>query len=67
MAPRAIPEDRLARLRAAFDELQRDADYHAAMTRLGENTEYLDGVAYESERRELGRQYGELAEAIAEL
>lgn len=67
MAPRAIPEDRLARLRAAFDELQRDEDYRAAMTRLGENTEYLDGVAYEAERRALGEQYGELAEAIAEL
>ena len=67
MAPRAIPEDRLARLRAAFDELQRDEAYRAAMARLGENTEYLDGVAYEEERRALGRQYGELAEAIAEL
>jgi tripartite-type tricarboxylate transporter receptor subunit TctC len=67
MAPRAIPEERLTRLREAFAALQRDPDYRAAMTRLGENTEYLDGVAYEAERRALGQQYGELAEAIAEL
>lgn len=67
MAPRGTPEDRIARLRAAFAELQSDPDYRAAMTRLGENTEYLDGEPYEDERRALGQEYAELAAAIAEL
>lgn len=67
MAPRAIPSDRLERLRRAFAELQRDPDYQAAMTRMGENTEYMDGAAYEEERVALGSQYAELAEAIADL
>jgi len=67
MAPRAIPEDRLATLRDAFDRLQRDPDYQAAMAQMGENTEYMDGVDYEAERIALGREYAELAQAIAEL
>jgi len=67
MAPRATPADRIARLRAAFAELQSDPDYRAAMMRLGENTEYLDGEPYEDERRALGREYAELAAAIAAL
>lgn len=67
MAPRAIAPDRLERLRAAFAQLQQDPDYQAAMAKMGENTEYMDGVAYEAERLALGRQYAELARAMAEL
>jgi tripartite-type tricarboxylate transporter receptor subunit TctC len=67
MAPRAIPTDRLEQLRAAFAELQRDPDFQAAMARMGENTEYMDGAAYEAERLALKREYAELAGAIAEL
>ncbi|MDH3418319.1 MAG: tripartite tricarboxylate transporter substrate binding protein [Gammaproteobacteria bacterium] len=67
MAPRATPADRIARLRAAFAELQDDPDYKAAMAQMGENTEYLDGEAYEDERRALGNEYAELAAAIAAL
>ena len=67
MAPRAIAPDRLDRLRTAFAELQADAAYQAAMAQLGENTQYMDGADYELERRALGREYAELAKAIAEL
>ncbi len=67
MAPRAIPADRLERLRRAFADLQRDERYRAAMAQMGENTEYMDGAAYENERRALGQEYAELAQAIAEL
>lgn len=67
MAPRAIPPDRLERLRKAFSELQDDPDFRAAMARMGENTEYLDGATYELERAELSRDYAELAAAIAGL
>ncbi len=67
MAPRAIPPDRLERLRAAFAELQQDPAYRAAMVQMGENTEYMDGADYEIERAALGREYAELAQAIAEL
>ena len=52
MAPRGIPEDRLARLRQAFARLQTNEDYLAAMRRMGENTEYMDGSDYEAVRLE---------------
>jgi tripartite-type tricarboxylate transporter receptor subunit TctC len=67
MAPRGIPADRLAILRNAFAQLQADEDYRAAMHRLGENTEYLDGEDYERVRLEQHRDYRELVEAIAGL
>ena len=65
MAPSGVPEDRLMRLRRAFAALQSDEAYLAAMRRLGENTEYMDGVDYEAVRIEQSREYGELVRAIA--
>jgi len=65
MAPSGISEDRLTRLRQAFAELQADNAYLAAMRRLGENTEYMDGLDYEAVRIEQSREYGELVQAIA--
>ena len=67
MAPRAIPADRLERLRRAFAQLQQDPDYQAAMAQMGENTAYMDGEEYEEERVELGKEYADLARAMAGL
>ena len=67
MAPRATPAERIERLRAAFAELQNDADYRAAMSQMGENTEYLDGVRTRRSAASSGEEYAELAAAIAEL
>ncbi len=65
MAPRGILDDRLAILRQAFVQLQADEAYLAAMRRLGENTEYLDGADYENVRLEQQREYHDLVQAIA--
>ena len=65
LAPRGIAPDRLAILRQAFDQLQTNEDYQAAMRRLGENTEYMDGDAYEAERLNQSREFQELVQAIA--
>ncbi len=65
MAPSGIPENRLVRLRQAFALLQTNEAYLAAMRRLGENTEYMDGVDYEAVRIEQAREYRELVRAIA--
>jgi len=67
MAPRKTPQERIDRLREAFDSLQQDPAYRAAMARLGENAEYMSGAEYEAERVEQGREYAELAAAIAAL
>jgi tripartite-type tricarboxylate transporter receptor subunit TctC len=65
MAPTGVPEDRMAILRQAFARLQTDESYLAAMRRLGENTEYMDGADYEAVRIEQSREYRELMQAIA--
>jgi len=65
MAPTGVPADRLVILRQAFAQLQTDESYLAAMRRLGENTEYLDGADYEAVRIEQSREYRELVQAIA--
>jgi tripartite-type tricarboxylate transporter receptor subunit TctC len=65
MAPTGVPDDRLARLRRAFAELQSDPAYLAAMAQLGENTEYMDGVEYEAERVAQSREYEALAHSLA--
>ena len=64
MAPSGIPEDTLAILQDAFAQLQTDEAYLAAMRRLGENTEYMDGEDYEPVRVEQSREYRELVRAI---
>ena len=65
MAPVDTPADRLAVLRKAFAQLQEDADYLATMSRLGENTEYMDGEDYEAVREQQAKDYAALASAIA--
>jgi tripartite-type tricarboxylate transporter receptor subunit TctC len=65
LAPRGIPEDRLAVLRNAFADLQANEDYQAAMRQLGENTAYLDGAEYEADRIEHSLEFRDLVEAIA--
>jgi len=65
LAPRGIPEDRLTVLRQAFNQLQSNEDYQAAMQQLGENTEYMDGDAYEAERLNQSSEFRELVQAIA--
>lgn len=65
MAPAGIPEDRLMSLRQVFARMQEEAAYQQIMTRLGENTEYLDGVDYEAVRIQQSNDYRELAQSLA--
>jgi tripartite-type tricarboxylate transporter receptor subunit TctC len=64
MAPRAIPADRLQRLRDAFDKMNDDEDYNRMINQLGENTEYLDGTAYEELRPVQGKNFKAFIEAL---
>ena len=66
MAPAGTPEDRLAILREAFARMQDEPGYRQMMTRLGENTEYLDGGDYELVRRQQARDYAELVRSLQE-
>ena len=50
-APRGTPPDRVAKLRQAFIDVQKDKTYVRLMSRIGENTNFVDGETYENELR----------------
>jgi tripartite-type tricarboxylate transporter receptor subunit TctC len=64
MAPTGISEKRLMTLRKAFSRMQQEQGYQRMMNRLGENTEYLDGTAYEAVRVQQSSDYRELAGSL---
>ncbi|WP_162300882.1 Bug family tripartite tricarboxylate transporter substrate binding protein [Alkalilacustris brevis] len=64
LAPSGIPEDRLAKLRAAFEELQENQTYHSLMARLEENTDFIPGEEYDRIRLEQREIYQALADAM---
>ena len=51
-------------LREAFSRMQQEQGYQRMMAQLGENTEYLDGAAYEAVRVQQSSDYRELAESL---
>tara|TARA_Y100000996_G_C22548415_1_gene652765 strand:+ start:351 stop:1322 length:972 start_codon:yes stop_codon:yes gene_type:complete len=64
MAPAGISEERVMILREAFSRMQQEQGYQRMMAQLGENTEYLDGAAYEAVRVQQSSDYRELAESL---
>ena len=64
MAPVGISEERVMILREAFSRMQQEQGYQRMMAQLGENTEYLDGAAYEAVRVQQSSDYRELAESL---
>jgi tripartite-type tricarboxylate transporter receptor subunit TctC len=64
MAPRGIPADRLAKLREAFAKMQEDKTYQRMMSRLGEDTNLMDGAEYEKLRPVQSETYKELVDAM---
>lgn len=64
MAPTGVPEDRLAILRKAFQDLRDDKTFKRLMARLGEDTNVIDGPEYEKIRAEQAKNYKELVESL---
>lgn len=64
LAPAGTPEDVLKTLRDAFAKLQEDKTYNRLMSRLGENTDFIDGPAYQKMRENQSVEYKELVEDI---
>ena len=62
---RGIPEDRLALLRKAFQDLKNDKTFQRLMSRLGEGTDIIDGAEYEKIRVKQSKDYKELVESLA--
>jgi tripartite-type tricarboxylate transporter receptor subunit TctC len=64
MAPKGVPEERLAKLRKAFQELKKDKTFTRLMSKLGEDTNIMDGPEYEKVRIKQTQEYKDL---VAEL
>ena len=65
MAPRGIPEDRLAKLREALAKVNEDETYQGLISRIGENLNFIDGEEYEKVRPKQRETYKELVQSLA--
>ncbi len=66
LAPAGTPDDVLAKLSEAFTALQEDKTYTRMMGRLGENTDYIDGQAYQAMRADQNGAYKDLVDSITQ-
>ena len=65
MAPRAIPQDRLEKLRSALIELQKHKTYKRLIKAIGENTDYVNGPDYEKQRPQQSAAYAAMVKALS--
>ena len=64
LAPKGVPEERMEKLRTAFRDMQEDKTYNNLMSKLGEDTDYLDGPEYQTLRQEQADKYLDLVKRI---
>lgn len=65
LAPAGIPEDRLAKLREAFQKMSQDKTYKNLLSKLDENNEIMDGAEYEKVRKAQDQEYSDLVKEIS--
>ena len=66
LAPAGTPEDRLKVLREAFSTIKENDAFKKLMSRLGENTAYMDGAKYDELRRRQSEEYKALVASFAQ-
>ncbi|CAN0127518.1 unnamed protein product [Discosporangium mesarthrocarpum] len=64
MAPAGVPAERIAKLREAFQQLKEDKTFQSLMSKLGEDTNVMDGPDYEKVRAKQANDYKELVEDL---
>jgi tripartite-type tricarboxylate transporter receptor subunit TctC len=64
MAPAGIPADRLAKLRKAFDEMNKSPKFHAFLKSIGEKTDYMSGAEYDDYRAKRIKQMADLIKEV---
>ena len=64
MAPAGIPADRLAKLRKAFDDLNKNPKYLAFLKSIGEKTDYMSGADYDGYRLRRMKQMADLIKEV---
>jgi tripartite-type tricarboxylate transporter receptor subunit TctC len=65
LAPKGVPEDRLAKLRTAMAEMQKDKTYLSLINAIGETNDFIDGTAYDNMRPAQSMAYKKLVEGLA--
>ena len=66
LAPAGTPDEVISKLSEAFTARQEDKTYTRMMGRLGENTDYIDGEAYQAMRTDQNGAYKDLVESITQ-
>jgi tripartite-type tricarboxylate transporter receptor subunit TctC len=65
LAPAGIPKDRLAKLRKAMADMQKDKTYKSLVKAIGETTDFIDGATYDKMRPQQSMAYKKLVESLA--
>jgi len=64
MAPAGVPADRLAKLRKAFDDLNKKPAFHTFLKSIGEKTDYMSGADYDVYRAKRMKQFADLIKEV---
>jgi tripartite-type tricarboxylate transporter receptor subunit TctC len=64
MAPAGVPADRLAKLRKAFDDLNKKPAFHTFLKSIGEKTDYMSGADYDVYRTKRMKQFADLIKEV---
>jgi tripartite-type tricarboxylate transporter receptor subunit TctC len=64
MAPAGVPADRLAKLRKAFDDMNKSPKFHAFLKSIGEKTDYMSGADYDVYRTKRMKQFADLIKEV---
>lgn len=64
LAPAGVPEDRLGKLREAFQKMTEDKTYQNLLKKLDENNELMDGADYDKLRQKQSDEYQNLVSEI---
>ena len=64
MAPSGVPADRLAKLRKAFDDLNKKPAFHTFLKSIGEKTDYMSGADYDVYRTKRMKQFADLIKEV---
>jgi tripartite-type tricarboxylate transporter receptor subunit TctC len=65
LTPAGIPKDRLAKLRKAMADMQKDKTYKSLVKAIGETTDFIDGATYDKMRPQQSMAYKKLVESLA--
>jgi tripartite-type tricarboxylate transporter receptor subunit TctC len=64
MVPAGVPDDRVAKLRKAFDELVKNKSFATFIKSIGEKVDYMNGADYDKKRQAQITEYKDLIKEV---